>query len=150
MSQASLIYDEINNMLALLFPTKKQLSDGFILENNAELELENAYGLYFGPALNTKRLVGCQFSAQRQIQITITQAVRGGHKSLDITKGVEKDIFEDHYLLIKEFAKNQNLNSLSVKRDFVSDNGIERIFGEQKNFLMIQSLFEIEYFENLN
>lgn len=150
MSQASLIYDEITSLMAALFPTHTQLTDGFIIENNAELDLDLSYGIYFGPALNTNRLIGCQFSAQRQVSLTLTRVVRAGMRSLGKIQDVEKQLLEDHYTLIKNFAKNENLDTLAVKRSYISDNGIERIFGEQKNFLMIQSIFEVEYFEDLN
>jgi hypothetical protein len=148
-STISLIHDELNTMLNVLFPTRSQLTDGFLIENNAEIELDYAYGLHFGTAFNTNRLIGCQFSIQRQVIITITKATRAGQRAIGLVKTAEKDLLEDHLKLIKDFAKNENLNDLAVKRSYVSDNGIDRIFGQQKNFLMIQSTFDIEYFENL-
>lgn len=149
MSQISTIYDAIGTVITTLFPTKKELSDPVIIENNDELTLQNGFGIYFGAAVNTNRIVGNQYSIERDVIVTLTKAMRGGHKDNAILKTNDKAMFEDQHILIKDFCSNNNIVLVSVNRNFISDTGITRIIGEYKTFFMIQTTFKIEYFESL-
>ena len=149
MSQTSNIYGAVNTLMTTLFSDKKQLSDSLNIENNDDLFLADGYAIYFGPAVNTRRMVGCKFSVSRSISITLTKAIRGTHKDLTKIKAGEKSLLENQFTLIKDFSQNQIISDVSSKRNFVSDNGIERVFGDDKHYLMIETIFDIEYFENL-
>jgi hypothetical protein len=150
MSQITTIHDGIYTLMSTLFPAKKMLSDNLFIDNNDELLLANGYAIYFGPAVNTNRVVGCKQSTQRQVTIIMTTAVYGGHKSIDKLIENEKSLLEDHYTLIKNFNQNANLDTMITKRNYIDDNGIERVLGQSKNFLMIETNFEIEYFEDFS
>ncbi len=143
------IYDAIHSSIASLFPSKSELSDPINIENNDELSLSDGYGIYFGPANNSFRIVGCKYSLQRTITVTLTKVVYAGHKNITLFESKEKDLLEDQHTLINDFSKNENIGSVVIARDYISDNGIERILGDTKNFVMIQSTFKIEYFETL-
>lgn len=148
MSNITDIYNAIVTQVATLFPNKRELSDSLIIDNNDELALEDGYGIYFGPATNTLRQIGCKFSIRRDIIITLTQSVRAGHKSITKIQTAEKALLENHFTLINDFSKNENIGAVVSKRDYISDTGLERVFGERRNFIMIESIFAIEYFED--
>lgn len=143
------IYDAFVTQMATLFPSKYRLSDPLVIENNDEAALANGYGLHFSTATNSLRLVGCQYSVEREVLITLTNQFYGTHKSTTQLDTTYKTLFEDLHILINDFTKNATISGVTTKRDYISDNGVERIFGDTKTFLMIQAIFRIEYFETL-
>lgn len=150
MTTISNIHDDLYSMMLALFPTKKVLADSLNLYNNDELFLANGYAIYIGPANNTKREVACRLSLSRQIVISLTKAPYAGHKDIDKIKATEKELLEDLQTLINDFSRNDSYATLgTIKRDYLSDTGIIRAFGESRSVLSIQASFNIEYFENL-
>ena len=146
----SLLHDDLYSMMGALFPAKKVLADSLNLYNNDELFLADGYSIYIGPAFNTKREVSCRLSVSRQLIISITKAPYAGHKDIDKIKKTEKDLLEELHTLINDFSKNDSyVNLRGVKRDYLSDGGIIRAFGESRSILSIQAIFNVEYFENL-
>lgn len=145
------IHDELYILMGTLFPAKKALADPFNIYNNDEFFLADGYGIYIGSAVNTHREVACRLSISRQIMITLTKAPYAGHKDLDKLKLAEKNLLEEHLTLINDFAKNDAYATIrTIKRNYINDGGIERVFGESRSFLSIKTIFEIEYFENLS
>lgn len=149
MSAISNIYDAIKTRVATIYPTKRELSDSLFIDNNDELSLNDGYAIHFGTGVNTNRQLGCQYSLQRVITITLTRLIKGTHKDIDKIETIEKLILEDHILLVKDFTENENIGAVVVKRDYVTDGGIERVFTDKKNFIMMETTFQIEYFEDL-
>ncbi|MGV8130801.1 MAG: hypothetical protein ACP5N7_01735 [Candidatus Pacearchaeota archaeon] len=144
------IYDAIHTWIATLFPTKYELSDPSNIENNDFVSLENGYGISFNSATNTTRMLGCQYTLMRDITITLTTKFIGGHKSISISDTTTKSLLEDLHLLIKDWDKNEVILGAISNRKFLGDNGIERVFGDNKTFIMIKANFQIEYTEDLN
>lgn len=153
MSKISLIHDAIYTLLGTtLFSSKRELSDGLVLENNAEIDLENGYGASFEEATNTERFTSCQFSISRNVNIVLTKEVYASHNDKTIFKAAEKALLEDQYELLKEMEKNDTIDSLVINRKYVNDSGLQRLLGSDghKQFLIISTTFEIEYIENFN
>lgn len=153
MSKASDVYDAIYTVVSGLFTSVsgyRELSDPVLIDNNDEMSLAKGYSVYFGVASNTNRQLDCKYSIQRDVMITLTRAVRGTHKDVAAMKTIDKALLEDQHLLIKNFEQNYNIGTVTARRDFVTDGGIERVLGENKMFTMIQTVFQIEYFEDLN
>jgi hypothetical protein len=148
MSTISDFHDAIRARMQALFPDKLELSDNSAIENNDDLSLEDGWAVQFSTGQDGKRQVGCQHSIQRDIVITVTQRVLGGHKSIDLIASVEKQLLEDHLTIVNDFQKNENLGNIVVRRDYQTDTGIERVEGDSREFLMIRTTFQIEYFEN--
>jgi hypothetical protein len=144
------IHDDLYSMMASLFPSKKVLADSLNLYNNDEIFLADGFAIYIGPANNTKREVACRLSVSRQIVISLTKAPFAGHKDIDKLKATEKALLEELHIVINDFSKNDSYATLrGVKRDYLSDGGIIRAFGESRSILSIQASFNVEYFENL-
>jgi hypothetical protein len=136
-------------VITTLFPNKKRLSDSFNIENNDEYQLADGVGMYFGSGINSSRIMTCQYTLNRNVIITLTKAVYGGHKSLSILETAEKALLDDQHSLIKEIERNLLLDNSSPNRKYISDNGVERIIGDSKTFIMMQTVFTIEYLESL-
>lgn len=146
----SSIHDELYTMMSTLFPTKKVLADSLNIDNNDELFLSDGYAIYISNGVNTRRVDGCVASMQRQVTITLTKATYADHKDITKIKSCEKTLLEDHWTLVKDFSKNDSYTNLaSTNRNYISDGGIERVFGESRSFITIKTQFELEYFESL-
>lgn len=150
MSQISLIHDDIYSELSTLFPSKKILTNNLVIEANNNELLEDGYAVYLGTALNTRRLASCQLSVNREVTITLTRQIRGSHNSLPKIKEYEKLLLEDQFTLIKRFSKLDELATASLNAvNFTNDNGIQRVFSDKRLSIMLESNFEIDYFESL-
>jgi hypothetical protein len=148
MSKISDFHDAVRARMTALFPSKNELSDNTVIDNNDLLTLEDGYAVQFAAGNNTFRAVGCKFSLQRTIVITLTKAVRAGHKSIEKIAEVEKALLEDHRTLVEDFSENENLGTIVSKRNYSTDSGIERVIDERRTFLMIRTNFDIEYLED--
>lgn len=147
----SSIHDDLYSLMGALFPSKKVLADSLNLYNNDELFLADGFAIYIGPANNTRREVACRLSVSRQIVISLTKAPYAGHKDIDKIKKAEKDLLEELQIVINDFSKNDSYATLrTIKRDYLSDGGIIRAFGESRSVLSIQAIFNVEYFETLS
>jgi len=149
MSQISTIFDNIQTAVSTLFPLKLELSDPVVIENNDEKTLANGYGIHMSGATNSNRVLCNQYTVEREFVITITKLNAGTHKSNTIFESTIKSLLEELHLLIQTVNENTAIrNSVSII-DWVSDGGIERFSGDSKQFLMIRSIFRLEYFESL-
>lgn len=148
MTVVSNVYDAIRTAVQTLFPNKRELSDAIVIDNNDDLTLNDAYGIHFAFGNNTFRLVGCRYSLQRSVSIILTRMIRGTHKDIAKIIEIEKYLLEDQRTLVADFSENQNIGAVTIKRNYVSDGGIERIFTDKKNYIMIETTFEVEYLDD--
>ena len=150
-SRISDIYDFFRTELATLFPNKKELDIGTAeaIEENAFQLLEDGYGLDIGVGVNTNRLVGCKQSMQRDFVISLTKEVKRIRTDNEKTAKYEKLLLEDCFTLINFIYGTSQINSESVKINYVSDSGIIPIIVERRNFIAIQVTINVEYFENI-
>ena len=151
MSRISDIYDFFRTELATLFPNKTELDVGNndLLEFNALQLLEDGWGFHVGAGVNTKRLVGCKQSIQREFIISLTKEVKGLVTDNSKTAKYEKLLLEDHYTFMNFVHTVDKINSENVKIDYENDSGIVPIIIERKNYRAIQMTIIVEYFENI-
>jgi len=150
MSDISTIIDNMRTRVAAVFPTHKKLPNNRQIEENDTLFLSKGYAVAIGPGANTRRLLSCKLSVNRAAIITITRAHFGVDRDTVVRDTLEKNLLEDQFLLIKDLEKDPSLDGFVAKINYSTDNGIEEVFVEQGHFLMIQTVYEFEYFENLS
>lgn len=155
MSNISTAFDAIKAKMQTLFTEVNgyyQLANPYDVEENTTPMHEKGWGVALGAGANTNRELSCRLSVQRSISIILTR--RRYANELDITpkEDAEKAILEDQYNLIKamenEFALNNNVSGVT-RCVFASDGGIESVLAESDAFIKLVSVFELEYFENL-
>lgn len=151
MSKASDAYDALKARVAVVLPNHFILPNPYAPEQNSELALKQGQGVKFLGALNSERSLSCQLSLRRSVEVIVTRKYFGSELMTATKSSVEKALFEDQYLVIREVEKDPSvaLTSVVVQTRFESDSGIEFVFNDDKPFLMIRSLFSIEYIENL-
>jgi hypothetical protein len=149
-TQISTIYDNMITRLVALFPTHVRMSNPYRPNDNIERHIENgSFGVAFGPGFNSEREMTCRLSVKREMVVTLTRKayaleVDGAAKAV-----AEKQIFEDQLVLIKDFERDYTLSNTISNVKYVSDSGLEYVFDAKDNFIMIRTVCEIEYFENL-
>ena len=150
MSQVSTIYDNIQTAVAALFPSKLELSDPLIIENNDEKSLANGYGIHLSSATNTNRTLCDDYWVSREFVITLAKINAGTHKSNTIYDNTNKAILEELHVLIQTVNSNTAIRNSVSLIEWVSDGGIERLSGDSKQFLIIRATFRLEYRESLS
>lgn len=148
MSNITTIYNSLISMMTTVFPNKMRLSDAQISENNDEMALADGWSLYIGAGTNTNRTFDCNYSLSRDVSITLTKAFYGGHKATTILDTTSIALLEELHTLI-DYNLNNQIAGTNIAFNFIGDNGLERVFGESKTFIMIKANFQVEYFENV-
>jgi len=150
MSRISDIYDALRARLVAIYPSHRELARPSNIQLNDLLTMSKGQGLRILEGNNTNRLIGCKLSIRRSCEVTVTRQIFA--RELDIAARVqtEKDLFEDQFLLIKDFEKDATLSTVTAKIAYLADNGVEEIFIDQTEYIMTKTIFEFEYLEDLN
>lgn len=151
MSKVSDSYDAFKARVSAVLPSHFVLPNPYAPEQNSENALRVGQGVKFMGGLNSNRSLSCQLSIRRQIEVVITRKYYGSELMTANKTTVEKALLEDQYLVINEVEKDPTnaLSSVVVQARFESDSGIEFVFNDDKPFLMIRTIFALEYIENL-
>lgn len=135
-------------MMTTVFPNKLRLSDAQVSENNDEMALSDGWSIYLGTGTNSNRTFDCKYSLVRDVSITLTKAFYGGHKATAILDTTTLALLEELHLLI-DYSLNNQIAGTNIAFNFLGDNGLERVFGESKTFIMVKANFQVEYFESV-
>lgn len=146
MSTISSMHDALITRLETVLSGHLRLTNPYDLEQNPERFLNQGYGLAFGAGENTKQIIDCMLSMRMDINISITRQFVGQETDAAGKATVEKNLFEDQLLVIKDFCNNISIGTI----DFNGHNGIEFIVAEKSNFLALRSTFSIIYFESIH
>ena len=152
MSILSDIYDEIVSVLETNYPDHNKLTNPYSIEENNEQALRQGYGLAVGPSQNTQRFTGCKMSIAREFRVIFTRQVYALEQDIDAKQEADKQLMEDQRLLIKEIEKDPQLDVGSnglTKFVFTEDTGIEYVHPEKQSFIKLETIFIMEYIENL-
>lgn len=150
MSSISTIYDTLRTRMAAVFPSHKELPYNQTITFNDGLFLTQGWSVYLADAINTRRMLSCQLSVRRNVFVTLTRKVFALDRDVSTRVTAEKSLLEDHFLLVKDIEKDADLAGTAAKVEYQNDLGIQTIFSEQMHYIYIQSVFSVEYFENLN
>jgi hypothetical protein len=152
MSTLSTAYDAIITKIESVLTSHERITNPYSLEQNSEKELTLGYGFAIGPALNSKREIGCnRYFVRRDMIISVTR--KQFKKQLDVSgrSSVEKSLVEDFMSLVNSFEGFRNLGSVDVVNfEYQNDGGVEFVFGEKDNYVAIRGIFNLEYYELIN
>jgi len=150
MSDITIGYDAILTRLGVLFPDHKRIPQPYRLDQNSETILNQGYGLAIGPANNSNRNVSCQLSVRRDMIVSISRVIRANEFDIDAKDLGWKTLFEDQFLLMKDIESDPTLGTTEiVNATFATDGGLEIIFVDKDNFVAVETVISIEYFENV-
>lgn len=149
MSKVANIYDDILARLAAKLPSHSKLTHAYALPECISPHLALGYGVKIGPVENTRRLVNCRVSIRRQFNVVITRRFRQTDIDADAKTSVEKELFEDQLLVLLELERNPTLNGDSANVTFTSDGGIEFVNTRDEEFMVLDTTYAVEYFEDI-
>ena len=153
MSNISTAYDAIRSAIGTILPDHTELSNPYFVERESDLNFNKAWGLAFGDATNSNRNISCRLSVQRDFIFVITRKIfKTSHRAIDTRIAEEKLLFEDQFLVIQALEKSPVINASSsgiAKIAYVQDGGLEFVRSDQTNLIMIQTIMNLEYFEDL-
>lgn len=102
-----------------------------------------------GPGTNTKEFLGCQLSIDRRFDVIHTRRYIALESDAGTKASVEKDLFEDQFLLFDNLESDITLSGVSVNVQFESDGGLEFVQAGNDKFIMIRSQLTVKYYEDL-
>jgi hypothetical protein len=147
MSKITTVYDNLSTFLATLFPTHQEHVNPYALELNDQHTLEKGYSFILGPGENTNELSDGTKSIQREVVINLSLRVFGAKEDIAIRKAAEKQLLEDQYSIIESIEEDPTLEPSLELIQFIGDNGVEMLFGEEASFIALKSTFNIRYYE---
>lgn len=148
-TKVSSVYDALVTLIGTTLSSYTKIMNPYIPEDNAEIFMVKGYGVGFGAATNTERLLACKLSVLRNFKVVlINQVVVTDHDELGHA-ALEKSILEDSIKILSALETDTTLNGNAVKSKYVTDSGIEFLEGDRTKYLLLEIDVEIEYFENL-
>ncbi len=143
------IYDAIDTIVGTIYSDHAELAENVFIEENHNEALLKGYCFQVGPiSQGSNRQIDCHFNVDATVVITNTLACFHTKEDLAERKEAEKTILENFFKMVKESEQNNQLNETVSKFDFISNNGIEYIRGQdQKQYLMIQSTYNFNFYK---
>lgn len=150
MTTISTIIDGLSTAISTELPNHAKIPNAYNLEDNPNVFLKKGFAVASFGANNTERHLSCLFSAERSFSVFLTNQLTANIMDYDSIQAVVKDLFEDHYKVVKAISKDPTLNQSSAVCKFANDAGIQFLEAGSAKYLVLQINFVIEYFENLN
>jgi hypothetical protein len=144
----TLVYDDIRNKVKALWPTKVEVNNPYIIEDEADIRLKDSFGIAIGAGSNTNRVICGSSSTTRSFNIAIVKKHSSPSEEISARVIAEKALLNDLFDLQKYFDSNPSSDNI-INIRYVNDNGIEFLNGDRFGYLMLRSTFEAEYSENL-
>lgn len=156
MSNISTAYDDILSVIEGILPNHQQLINPYLPDLNDDLTFEKAWGFAFAEGVNTNLQLACRLSIDRTFRFTLTRKIFAGQlqrgvDAVTVRRNAEKQLFEDHYLVIKELEQNPTITDSQVitKLVYQGDAGLEFVRTEMTNLIILNSTFVLTYFEEI-
>jgi len=151
MTDISNIFDAYEDVIAAVLPSYYKIPNGYDIAANSQLFFKSGFAISIGPATNTNRQLSCQISIEREITVTLVLQLTAALTDFSGFNTVVKNLFEDQYKIIKAIEKDQTLNDGGGNNSiFTSDGGLEFVDAAQAKYFQVRTIFQTEYFENLN
>lgn len=150
MSKITSIIDGFLAFLQETLPDHKEHINPYALELNDSMTLEKGFSFFLGGASNSNEMSSCMLSIEREVVLNLTLRVYGAREDGCIRREVEKELMETQFSIIKAMENDPTLQSLIELIEFVGDNGMELIFGEEVSFISLRSNFTFRYYERLD
>jgi hypothetical protein len=150
MTKITEIREEIETIIKAALPGYRQIPNPYEIEKTSNVILKKGFGIAFGPGTNSERLLSCQLSVDREMAVILTRQVSSTEHDTDRREAIEKELFEEHFLIVRAIERDPSLNNKAARARYTSDNGLEFLSLENSRYFVLQSNFAFEYFEDLN
>jgi hypothetical protein len=144
------LYDGMVTILGNTFaaPTYKKLVNPYVPELNDALSLARGYGFIIGPKQARPDKLGRYEGFNAEITVIQTIINRGTDRDITIRETAEKNLLEDQFNLIDYFRLNTAPISKIWDISYESDNGLEFVFTDKQNYVMIRTTLRAIFSES--
>lgn len=149
MSNVSTVYDNIITKIGTTISTYTRIPNPYEPSENPSLFMRKGYGVGFGAGRNTNRMVCDKVSISRAFTILLMNEVLTTEMNVSSRGSFEKSLLEDQFLLIQAFENDLTLSGACVKIAYSDDTGIQYVEGGSEKFILVETTFEVEYFESI-
>lgn len=150
MSKAVDIRTAINSLIATVLPDYVKLSDSYETTDNINMILSKGYSVGFGPAERTSDEF-CQgfIKIRRSYQIILTN-VYTPNLDADYREDLENSLIDDEFKIIAALERDPTLTGENIRSFFSTDNGVEYLIDDRKQFIIVVISASAEYYEETN
>ena len=141
------VYDALRSKISSTLTTHTELNNPYFLEDDADIMFDRAWALSIGPSTNTNRNICPLVTVGRDFVLTLTERYFAPSRDITARVTAEKTMFNYQLDILKEFADYTTTDIIKV--EYISDNGLEFLEGDRFGFLVLQTLINVEYYENV-
>lgn len=147
MSKTVDIRTAINTLIETVLPDYVKLSDSYETPDNASIVLTKGYSVGFGPAERTSDEF-CQgyIKIRRSYQIVLTNLYTP-NLDADYRESLENSLMDDEFAVIAALEKDPTLTGENINSFFATDNGLEYLIDDRKQFIIVVITASAEYYE---
>lgn len=137
----------MNTLVQTELPDYVKLSDSYETPDNAGIVLVKGYSVGFGPAERTSDEF-CQgfIRIRRSYQIVLTN-VYTPTLDADFRETLENNLMEDAFKVMKALERDPTLTGENINSFFATDNGLEYLIDDRKQFIIVVITASAEYYE---
>lgn len=146
MSNVSLIYDGLVDLIQGALPDYNRLPDAYAVGGNDDIRLNSGFSVGFGSGLNTKRLVCGNISIVRTFNVRFTKLSASTEDDEIGRSAEEKALMDDAFSIYDLLETTDYLGGVQVSSLYYeTDEGIT--FSEDGQHLIINAAISAEYFK---
>lgn len=147
MTKAVDIRTRINTLVETALPNYVKLSDSYETPDNAGIVLVKGYSVGFGPAERTTDEFCPGFiKIRRSYQIILTNLYTP-NLDADYRETLENSLMDDEFQVIAALENDPTLTGENINSFFASDNGLEYLIDDRKQFIIVVITASAEYYE---
>lgn len=145
MSTITDIQIKLEEIIGVEFPDYFHLADAYDAPDNTNTRLEKGFATGFEPAANASEGF-CQsgIRVKRTMIVGLTN-IYVANLSPSKRRELERSLMDDHARLLDLIYDRYDLDGTCLTIEFVSDNGIEYLANDSKQFIVIFTRFIVDY-----
>jgi|SRR6478609_2625880 len=142
------IRDRLNAIMVATLPAYQKLPDNYQTSDNPMPIAPKAYAIGFGAGENiTDEWCNLgKMRIRRQFQAVMTN-IYMPNLDADYRDGLEDALLDDQFAFIAAVEKDPTLTAMDVSSRYTTDNGLEYLIDEEKQFIIIVMTLTVDYFE---
>ena len=141
------VYDSLRTVITTVLTTHRELNNPYILTEDADIMYDKAWTLAIGGAQNTQRSQCPYLTIGRDFNLILAQKYSAPHRDITSRLTAEKAILNYQLDALKALENYTSVDILKIS--YQNDNGIEFLGGDRIGYLVLQTLINVEYLEQI-
>jgi hypothetical protein len=146
MSTINFIHDLMLQAIATALPTYKKLSNPYTTSDNAEVFLNNGYGVTIGAA-SQKRVMTGSVGVERYFSFILTKECFATKNDEQRKADAALELANDQLAVMKAFELDFTLGGKVLKIEYGSDEGVQFVQGQSEKFIELKTTVSVLYIE---